>query len=57
VLFLPVSIKVKDDWHYLYRAVDKEVQTIDFMSAIPGILKNPRNCWFAIKPFALPALV
>ena len=24
-------IKVKGDWHYLYRAVDKEGQTIDFM--------------------------
>ena len=24
-------IKVKGDWHYLYRAVDKEGNTIDFM--------------------------
>lgn len=25
------TIKIKGEWHYLYRAVDKEGQTIDFM--------------------------
>jgi transposase-like protein len=24
-------IKVKGDWHYLYRAVDKQGQTVDFL--------------------------
>jgi putative transposase len=29
-------IKVKSNWVYLYRAVDKEGQTIDFMNGMRG---------------------
>jgi putative transposase len=43
-------IKVKGVWKYLYRAVDKEGKTVDFLlTARPGATR-PQPCAFLTKP-------